>query len=92
MKDIPIKAAEKIAKDYGYDQVIIVARKTGDDGGEHMTTYGINKEHCKIAGDCGKFLQTEIMGWHDTEDPVWKTKPMESNEAEDLRGTNGGAQ
>lgn len=67
MKNIPIKAAKDIAKKYGYDQVIIVARKVGespDPHGEHMTTYGKNKEHCNVAARCGRFLQREIMGWH----------------------------
>lgn len=41
MKSIPISAARRIAEDYGYDQVVIVARKV--DGGEHCTTYGVNK-------------------------------------------------
>jgi acetylornithine/succinyldiaminopimelate/putrescine aminotransferase len=65
MKQIPIKAAKAIAEIYGYDQVIIYARKVGDanSGGEHMTTYGATKEHCSVAGRIGKYLQTEIMGW-----------------------------
>ena len=31
MKRIPISAAAHIAETYGYDQVIIIARKVGDD-------------------------------------------------------------
>jgi len=67
MKKIPISAAKKIAKEYGYDQVIVYARKVGDapdPHGEHMTTYGVNKEHCSIAARIGSYLQREIMGWH----------------------------
>lgn len=66
MKPIPIKAAKRIAKDYGYDQVIIVARKVGDDPkphGEHVTTYGVNKAHCGVAASVGGFLKYKIMGW-----------------------------
>lgn len=66
MKRIPIKAAEKIAKEYGYDQVVIYARKVDEvgfiNGGEHMTTYGVNKVHCDVAGRIGKTLQ-KFMGW-----------------------------
>ena len=69
MKNIPVSAAERIAKAYGYDQVMIIARKDGPDGGEHMTTYGVSKVHCKIAARCGEFLQREIMGWHSTYQP-----------------------
>lgn len=66
MKRIPIRAAEKIARDYGYDQVIILARKTGEDPephGEHVTTYGVNKAHCDAAARSGEYLKFRIMGW-----------------------------
>lgn len=66
MKPIPISAGEKIAKEYGYDQVIIFARRVGDEPdphGEHLTTYGINKTHCDVAARVGNFLKTKIMGW-----------------------------
>jgi hypothetical protein len=65
MKRIPIKAAELIAKKYGYDQVVIYARKVGEEPepyGEHMTTYGINKLHCDLARRIGVTLQN-FMGW-----------------------------
>lgn len=66
MKRIPIAAAQRIAEQYGYDQVIIYARKVGNDPephGEHMTTYGTSKSHCAAAAHIANFLQTKIMGW-----------------------------
>lgn len=66
MYPISIKAAERIAKEYGYDQVIIYARKVGVDPephGEHMTTYGVDKTHCEVAAKIGEFLKYKIMGW-----------------------------
>ncbi len=66
MKRIPIEAAKKIAKEYGYDQVMIYARKVDTPektGGEHMTTYGVNKKHCDAMARIGKFLQSKIMKW-----------------------------
>jgi hypothetical protein len=68
MKRIPIKAAQHIAEIYGYDQVMIYARKVGEDPaphGEHMTTYGVNKDHCDAMARIGTFLKTKIMGWAD---------------------------
>lgn len=65
MTPIPISAAEKIAKDYGYDQVVIYARKVDEPaikGGEHMTTYGRTKAHCRVAAQMGAVLQ-KFMGW-----------------------------
>jgi hypothetical protein len=62
-KRIPITAAKRIAEEYGYDQVMIYARAVGEDGGEHMTTYGVTKAHCAAMAHIAKFLQTKIMGW-----------------------------
>lgn len=67
MKSIPIAAAKRIAESYGYDQVIIIARKVGDSGGEHVTTYGRTKEHCSVAALCGDFLKFKVMGWVQSE-------------------------
>lgn len=64
MKQIPVGAAQNIAAAYGYDQVIIIARKVGDDPephGEWVTTYGVNKEHCDVAAKIGEFLRHKIM-------------------------------
>lgn len=66
MKPIPISAAKRIAELYGYDQVVIVARKVGVSpapNGEHCTTYGINKEHCAVAARIGDFIKFKVMGW-----------------------------
>lgn len=66
MKPIPITAAGGIARDYGYDQVVIYARRVGEAPepfGEHMTTYGINRLHCGVAAQIGSTLK-RFMGWH----------------------------
>lgn len=66
MRPIPISAAEHIAKTYGYDQVIIYARRCHDSPhphGEHMTTYGRTKEHCSVAARIGERLK-EFIGWN----------------------------
>lgn len=66
MKPIPISAAEEVAKKYGYDQVIIIARRVGEDPaphGEHCTTYGIDKSHCDVAARIGDHFKYNVMGW-----------------------------
>lgn len=62
-KPIPISAAKRIADEYGYDQVIVIARKAGEGGVEHCTTYGRTKAHCAVAARCGDFLKFRVMGW-----------------------------
>lgn len=68
MKPIPISAAKRIAQDYGYDQVVIIARAVGDEGGEHVTTYGKDKANCDVAARTGDFLKYKIMGWRKEND------------------------
>jgi hypothetical protein len=63
-RPIPISAARVIAKNFGYDQVIIIARKVGDDGIEHVTTYGKDKQNCDVAELIGEFLKFKVMGWN----------------------------
>lgn len=59
--DIPISAGKLIADTYGYDQVVIVARKVGER--EHVTTYGVDKAHCDVAARMGHFFKHKLMGW-----------------------------
>lgn len=61
MKPIPISAAKLIAKKYGYDQVVVVARAVGE--GEHCTTYGKDKANCDVAAHIGNFIKYELMKW-----------------------------
>jgi hypothetical protein len=63
VRRIPITAAQRVAEQYDYDQVVIIARKVGDGGGEHVTTYGVNKANCAVAARIGEFIKHKIMGW-----------------------------
>jgi hypothetical protein len=66
LRPIPISAAKKIADDYGYDQVIVYARRVGappDPHGEHVTTYGVDPAHCAVAARIGDFLRHKVFGW-----------------------------
>ena len=63
MKRIPVSAARLIAEKYGYSQVIIIARAVGERGGEHCTTYGVDKANCDVAARIGDFLKYKVMNW-----------------------------
>lgn len=66
MKRIPIKAAKRIAEEYGYDQVMIYARKVGEGPephGEHVTTYGVTKKHCEAIAMSADYLKYNVFGW-----------------------------
>lgn len=62
-KPIPVAAAKAIAEQYGYDQVIIIARAIGSDGVEHCTTYGRTRASCDVASRIGQFLTDKVMVW-----------------------------
>lgn len=59
---IPIKAAKQIAREYGYDQVVIFARAHRFDNKEHVTTYGKTVEDCDVAARMGNHLK-RVVGW-----------------------------
>lgn len=82
--DIPVSAAKEVAKKYGYDQIIILGRKVGKDGREHVTTYGINRENCEVAARTGNFLKYRIMDWPELEPAIpegFMLVPIEPTEA-----------
>jgi hypothetical protein len=61
MKRIPMSKAERVARECGYDQVVIYGRKFGSDleeGGEYLTTYGVDGRHCETAARISKHLKT----------------------------------
>ncbi len=63
MRAIPISAAKNVAEKYGYDQIVIIGRKVGEAGGEHVTTYGVDKANCDVAARIGNFFKHKLMGW-----------------------------
>ena len=62
---IPIASAKRIALDYDYDQVIIVAWNA-ESGRQHVTTFGTTLEHCERAAQGGNFVK-KALGWPDEE-------------------------
>lgn len=63
LSPIPLAEAKRLVRQYGYDQVVIVARKTGERGMEHVATFGADRKHCDIAAMIGDYLKYEIMNW-----------------------------
>lgn len=60
-KAIPVSAASALAKQYNFDQIVVIARRIG--GSESVTTFGKGRIHKDIAARTGEFLQREVMGW-----------------------------
>lgn len=79
VKKIPITAARRIAEDYGYHQVVIMARITGEVEGpeECVTTYGINKTHCGVAAMMGDKLK-QIAQWPGVDATTQKIADLEA--------------
>jgi hypothetical protein len=67
MKPITVSAARDLAEHFGYDQVVIIARKVGVPGGENVVTFGVDEVHRDVAARMGDFLKYRIMGWEEEE-------------------------
>ena len=61
---IPITAAKKIANDFIWQQVIIVAWSPKE-GTTHVTTYGKTLDDCKKAAENGNLIKKNLLGWPD---------------------------
>lgn len=81
MKPIPVSAGKRIADEFDYDQVVIVARKVG--GGEHVTSYGIDKAHCDVAAKMGDFFKYKLMKWEP--EGVSRTEPALTDALRDVK-------
>ncbi|WP_211299480.1 hypothetical protein [Pukyongiella litopenaei] len=63
MNKLPIREAKGIAERHGWDQVIVVARKVGENGFEHVVTYGVDAAHCEAAARAGMAIKHHVMRW-----------------------------
>lgn len=63
MPDNMLERARKMCHELNYDQVVIIARRHGDNGIENVTTYGKSKLDCGVAARIGDFLKYKIMNW-----------------------------
>lgn len=64
-KAIPIAAAEKIAKEFGWDTVMIIGRSVNEGSlFEHITTYGKTKQLCQQIARFADFLKFTVLGWN----------------------------
>lgn len=61
-KAIPISQAKQIAKESGYDEVIIVGCNY-ETGIQHVTTYGKSTSACENAAKGGNAIKN-LLGWH----------------------------
>lgn len=64
---IPISTALRVANDHEYDQIVILGRRVGESGQEHVTTAGRTTEHCRVAARMGDYLKHRVMGWPELE-------------------------
>lgn len=77
MIPIPVRAAKEIAERYGYDQVVIVARRVSDSdsevGGEHAHHLRCQQDSLRYSSDDWRLPQVQSHG-------------MEEGKREDARG------
>jgi hypothetical protein len=66
---IPVSDAAEIGARHGYDQVIVIARKTGARGGEFVTAWGVDPMNQDAATRAADFLKFRVMGMRSGEPP-----------------------
>jgi hypothetical protein len=64
---IPVADAEFIGLHHEYDQVVILARRVGDNGVEQLVTWGKDDVHKAVAARIGDRLTAEVFGWSPAE-------------------------
>lgn len=75
-KRIPITAAQRVAKDYGYDIGFVIGLTPG--GGYSVATYGKNRKFCNWAAILGNLLLTQVLLKDYDNDPLAKTLGQET--------------
>ena len=60
---IQLSEMEELCTKYGFDQVIVLARKVGEGGYENLGTHGVDMEHSAAAEAIGVHLRIKVMGW-----------------------------
>lgn len=63
MAEIPASDLKEFCDKHDLEQLVIVGRKTGGDGKEVCSSYGVNREHSEIANDIANFMKYKVMGW-----------------------------
>jgi hypothetical protein len=66
MKKIPIKKAKEVAKDLGYDQVLIFGWEKGENI-THVATYGKTQEDCDQIAQGGNWFKEKVLKWPKSE-------------------------
>ena len=67
---IALAEMEALCTKYGFNQVIVLARKVGEHGYENLGTHGTDMEHSNAAAAIGEHLRKDVLGW--TESPEGK--------------------
>lgn len=66
-RDMPADAAGHIAHAFGWDRIIVIGIRDGEDGGTVVTNAGRGARHAAIAEDMATYVK-KMMGGFDTEE------------------------
>ena len=92
--DLMMRHLKRVADDFGFDQIVLIARKvgTGPANGEHVSSYGRDKQHCDVAAVMADVIKYRIMGWKPDTVIDWQDKPLpEDPLIKECRPMNGGS-
>ena len=67
---IPVAVSKRIAQEWGYDQVIVLGINPGQTYESSVSTYGVTKHDCEVAGKMGKQIAEWAVGNYKSLDDV----------------------
>lgn len=62
-REMPAEAAGHIAKAFGWDRIIVVGIRDGDDGGQVVVNAGRGPRHEAISNDMAQYVREKLLGW-----------------------------
>lgn len=68
-RDMPAEAAGKIAGAFGWDRIIVIGVRDGEDGGTVVTNAGRGPRHEAISNDMARYVKN-MMGGFESESAV----------------------
>ncbi len=90
MKEIDYASAARLAAEFGYDQIVIIARKEGPEGGECVCHAGLTKRDALTAEAIAEMLKFHVMGWDKTDEAKELETLVRQAKKEMVEGPDGG--
>lgn len=70
MREFDVPAMGKVMASHGYDMMLVIAIKAGEDGGTTLVNVGIDGRFAQIAAAIGEALKESVLEWGKSEEAI----------------------